>query len=40
MGVASEDDRDGGGAAKADGGEEIREDGVGHGGEVVLHVDH
>lgn len=40
MGVASEDDGDSGGAAEADGGEEIGEDGLGHVGEVVLHVDH
>lgn len=40
VGVAREDDGDGGASAEADGGEEIWEDGVGHGREVVLHVDH
>lgn len=37
--VAGEDDGDGGASAEADGGEEVLEDGLGHGGEVVLHVD-
>ena len=38
--MAGKDDGDGGGTAETDGGEEIGEDGFGHGGEVVLHVDH
>lgn len=37
--VAREEDGDGGASAEADGGEEVGEDGVGHGGEVVLDVD-
>lgn len=40
VGVTGEDDRDGCSTAKADGGEDIGEDGLGHGGEIVLHVDH
>lgn len=40
VGVAREDDGDGGSSAEADGGEEVWEDGFGHGREVVLHVDH
>lgn len=39
MAVAGEDDGDGRAAAEADGGEEVGEDGGGHGGEVVLDVD-
>lgn len=40
MGVAREDDGDGGATAEVDGGLDGREDGVGDGGEVVLHIDH
>lgn len=40
VGVAREDDGDGGASAEADGGEEVWEDGFGQGREVVLHVDH
>lgn len=40
VGVAGEDNGDSGGAADVDGGHEIGEDMLGHGGEVVLHVDH
>ena len=39
MAVAREDDRDGGESAEADCSGEIVEDGIGHGREVVLHVD-
>lgn len=37
--VAREDHGDGGASAEVDCGGEIGEDGVGDGGEVVLHVD-
>lgn len=37
--VAREEDGDGGASAEVDGGESVVEDRLGHGGEVVLHVD-
>ncbi|PON34928.1 hypothetical protein PanWU01x14_340250 [Parasponia andersonii] len=37
--VAREEDGDGGASAEADRGEEVGEDGFGHGREVVLDVD-
>lgn len=40
MTVAGEEDGDGGASAEADGGEKVVENGFGHGGEMVLHVDH
>lgn len=39
MGVAREDDGDGGASAEVDGGCNRRYDGARDGGEVVLHVD-
>ena len=38
VGVAREDDRDGGASAKLNGLEQVGEDWVGHGGKVVPHV--
>lgn len=39
MVVASEENRDGGSSAEVYGSKKAREDGIDHGGEVVLNVD-
>lgn len=38
--MAREDDGDGGAAAEVHGGVDGVKDGLSHGGEVVLHIDH